>query len=413
MPEPRDSTCTATHLGEVFRTSLRLLSGRFEFLAAQLWEVGPHGQEATLRAEEGLRDVLEAISPRGREMAREILDKKAPSSIVFSEVAGGGEHSLGRALVASGVRAVWAIALGEPGRPSALLVIYLQEPLRPEPAMEDFLEAMAAQASLALEVGECCQDLRAKFHQMQAGVGRWAALAELAVGQTHDFNNALGLILGNAHVLRSKLGSTEEALRALDVIEGAVLDAAEKVRHLQGLKSNIAEGPRVRPVDLNNLAEEVLQLMREKFKGALVEGVTIELQKDLGSRLPIRANPVLLREALLSVLLSSFHPLPRGGKITLRTWQDLQAVHLSVSDTGTKLSRAFGRGRMGRKTSPPQEPAEALGLDQNVATACDLIRSQQGELVVRTEKGMGTTVTITFPKASYDAPSSDSPVAHL
>jgi signal transduction histidine kinase len=279
-------------------------------------------------------------------------------------------------------------------------------PVELMPGDEPLLEVFAMQLLAAWELWRALLGLHESERRLVQAEGL-EVLAELAMGETHDFNNALGLILGNAHMLRSKLASTEEALGALDVIEQAVNDAAERVKRLQGLKSKIADGPRVDQVHLSNLAEEVLQFMRIKFKEVLIDGGTIEVHKDLRCTFPVLANPALLKEALLNLVMNSIRAMPKGGKITLRTWEDVKKVHLSVSDTGLDISSV---GKKGKPPRPlPSRSDAGPGLSMGIATACTLIESLDGEIVVHKEEGMGTTVTITFPKAEGQAQGSLAP----
>lgn len=285
-----------------------------------------------------------------------------------------------------GLRTMVGSSLFREGRPIGAMMVLCPSPDRFLPDDESLLEVLTMHFMASWELWWVQRGLdESRGRLMEAE--EYEAKAQRALGETHDVNNALGLILGNAHMLRSKLSSTEEALKALDIIEQAVGDASERVKRLQGLKAPVAGGPRVDGVDLNHAAEEALQLMRHKFKEALLEGVNIELEKDLGSSFQVRANPVLVREALLKVIMSSARGLPRGGTITLRTWEDLEQVHLSVSDTGAPSA------------SRPRHRAESLGAASGIASARNLIKSQRGEVVIQSHEATGTTVTITFPKA--------------
>lgn len=285
-----------------------------------------------------------------------------------------------------GVQAMMGSSLLREGRPTGAMMLLCPSPDRFQLDDDPLLEVLAMHFMASWELWWLQKGLaESQGRLMKAEENE--AKAQRTLDETHDVNNALGLILGNAHMLRSKLSSTEEALKALDIIEQAVGEASERVKRLQGLRVAVAGGPRVNRVDLNHAAEEALQLMRHKFKEALVEGVTIELKKDLGSGFQVLANPVLLREALLKVIISSAQGMPRGGSITLRTWEDQKRVHLSVSDAGAQAASTPGSQALGLRAGP------------GIASAQNLIKSQAGEVVIQSHEGMGTTVTITFPKA--------------
>ncbi len=222
-------------------------------------------------------------------------------------------------------------------------------------------------------------------------------LAKRAIGKTHDFNNFLGLILGNLYLLSPRLDQSDrEAFRILDVMERTVMDATETVRRLHELTSRTAAGPRVTPVDLNELAEDVLEMLRVKFKEVLAKGISIEIQKDLKLERPILADAALLREALINVVLNSIQAMPKGGKLTIRTWEGSGTVHIAVSDTGVGMSHEV-RSRI---FEPFFTTKGDDGFGMGMAMTHDLIKSQQGEVEVESAVGRGTTVTISLPKAA-------------
>lgn len=349
----------------------------------------PYGSSDTLR-------LFGAYGPE-RESAEELIRSCRPyaSTIMRSH----------RPVVLSGLeplgslagRAVVGVPLRSEGRPVGALMLLKAEPALMAPKDERLLEAFGHNLAGAWRLWRLLEELgysRQRLHQAEG----LEALARLALGETHDFNNVLGLILGHAHLLRSRLSSAEEALDLLDVIERAVREATLRIRRLQGLKSEIAQGPRVARLDLNDVAEEVMRALKVRFKRSLAGGTTIELKKELLSPWPVLAQPELLKEALLSMIEDSMRALPKGGKLTLRTWDDLRSVHLSVSDTrlgGSKPARPIGRG--GKHL--------AFTGGEGFATACELIKSIHGEVAVKNELGGGTTVTISLPKAEEAATS--------
>ncbi|MCJ7527030.1 MAG: hypothetical protein MUO37_02790, partial [Methyloceanibacter sp.] len=75
------------------------------------------------------------------------------------------------------------------------------------------------------------------------------ALGELAAGVAHDFNNALGIILGTAQCL-AETTTDEDVLEGLDAIEKAAKDGARTVERVQEfVRTKSTEG--FAPFDLN------------------------------------------------------------------------------------------------------------------------------------------------------------------
>jgi signal transduction histidine kinase len=109
----------------------------------------------------------------------------------------------------------------------------------------------------------------------------------------------------------------------------------------------------------------------------------------------IVANPYLLRQALVHLLINSIHAMPDGGRITLET-SNQSEVMLSLSDTGHGISPEampyifepfFTTRKMG----------EGTGLGLSVARS--ILRQHNGEIQVQSELNRGTQVMIRLPIA--------------
>ncbi|MCH7768180.1 MAG: GAF domain-containing sensor histidine kinase [Nitrospinae bacterium] len=283
------------------------------------------------------------------------------------------------------------------GRPVGVFVLLSSNPDRFTPWDESVLEIFARHLATAWEVSLTRGALK-KTKEKLILTERFELLAKSAVGKAHDFNNFLGLVLGNLYLLRPRLDpSDREAFRIIDVMEQTIMGATNTIKSLQELTSKTAESPRVvTPVDLNEVAEDVLEMLRVKFKEALAKGISIEVQKRLQLKRSVLADPATLREALLNVVLNSIHAMPMGGRLTLRTWEGSGTVHLAVSDTGVGMSQEV-RSRI---FEPFFSTKVGVGVGMGMAMTHDLIKSQQGEVEVKSEVGQGTTVLISLPKVA-------------
>ena len=76
----------------------------------------------------------------------------------------------------------------------------------------------------------------------------------------HHLNNLFAVILGRLETLLAKVAEPE-ARRYLEIVQRAALDGAEVVRRVQRF-SRVQPVSRTIPVDLNQLAQEVLELTR-------------------------------------------------------------------------------------------------------------------------------------------------------
>ncbi|MBI4588266.1 MAG: GAF domain-containing protein [Candidatus Rokubacteria bacterium] len=258
--------------------------------------------------------------------------------------------------------------------------------------------AFASQAAIALENARLFQeaqhalaDLKAAQEQLiQSATMR--ALGELAAGMAHHLNNLLAIMLGR---LRLLLSSAESAAirRPLTIVERAAMDATEVVRRLSRF-ARVQPTEEWQPVNLRELATEVLEMMRPRWQDAAqAQGIRIEAIVE-GREVPtVVGNAVSLREVLINLVLNAVDALPAGGRIVIRTFGEHGWACLAVSDTGVGMSDAV-RERAAEPFFTTKGPkATGLGLSASYG----VLQRHGGELRIESAEGQGTTVTIRLP----------------
>ncbi len=361
-----------------------------------MWSVDEVSGQLQLAGVSGAdRNRVEEVLRADEPFVKELMDGGKPVVVKdLSRETGWGNREL---LDITAHEALLGAPIVVDGRPIGVFVLLSSNPDRFTPWDELVLEIFARHLAAAWEVSLTRGVLKETKEKLIL-TERFELLAKSAVGKAHDFNNFLGLVLGNLYLLRPRLDpSDREAFRIIDVMEQTIMDATNTIMSFQELTSKTAESPRVViPVDLNEVAEDVLEMLRVKFKEALAKGISIEVQKRLQLKRSVLADPAMLREALLNVVLNSIHAMPKGGRLTLRTWEGSGTVHLAVSDTGVGMSQEV-RSRI---FEPFFSTKGGVGVGMGMAMTHDLIKSQQGEVEVKSEVGQGTTVLITLPKVA-------------
>ncbi len=286
----------------------------------------------------------------------------------------------------------------------------------------EVLESLAAQAGLAIENARLYAETRKAYEDLQAAKDQLIqaetlrALGEMAGGVAHDFNNLLSVILGRAHLLRDEKADLESGLQ---IIERAALDGAETVRRLLGF-ARVRSETNDAPVDLAALVAQVLELTRPRWKDeAQRRGAPIEV--DLVSE-PVPAvwgNAAELREALVNLVFNAVDAMPEGGRLTLGTRRpghpcrrdgrrrgegevpddvatgsgDL--VEVFVQDTGVGMAPEVRR----RAFEPFFSTKGAKGTGLGLAMVYGVVGRHGGEVLVESQEGEGTTVSLRLPTA--------------
>ena len=235
-------------------------------------------------------------------------------------------------------------------------------------------------------------DLRATQAQLVRGE-TLSAIGKLASGMAHHLNNLFAVILGRLETLLVKVPADPDARRYIEIIQRAAQDGAEVVRRVQRF-SRVQPVSRATPVDLNQLAQEVLEVTRPRWHNeAQLRQIRIDTELHLGGIRAVAGEIAPLREVLMSLVLNAIDAMPGGGQLTVRTWSDAKEVHCAVSDTGTGMSDEV-RQRVFEPFFTTKGP-KSTGLGLSVTYG--IVQRHNGRIDIETGLGRGTTVRITFP----------------
>lgn len=235
-------------------------------------------------------------------------------------------------------------------------------------------------------------DLRATQAQLVRGE-TLSAIGKLASGMAHHLNNLFAVILGRLETLLVKAPADPDARRYIEIIQRAAQDGAEVVRRVQRF-SRVQPVSRATPVDLNQLAQEVLEVTRPRWHNeAQLRQIRIDTELHLGGIRAVAGEIAPLREVLMSLVLNAIDAMPGGGQLTLRTWSDANEVHCAVSDTGAGMSDEV-RQRVFEPFFTTKGP-KSTGLGLSVTYG--IVQRHNGRIDVDTGLGRGTTIHITFP----------------
>jgi CheY-like chemotaxis protein len=146
--------------------------------------------------------------------------------------------------------------------------------------------------------------------------------------------------------------------------------------------------------NLKKLIEEAAKLTRPRWKDqALAEGRQFEVLYELEEVTPIACNPSEIREMLVNLIFNAVDAMPRGGKLTLRTYHQEGRVAFDVGDSGTGMTEEVRKRCMEPFFSTKGEKGTGLGL----AMVFGIVQRHDGKLDIESELGVGTTFKISFP----------------
>jgi len=213
----------------------------------------------------------------------------------------------------------------------------------------------------------------------------FATIGELAAGLAHELRNPLAGIGGVLRVLAGQL-------RLEDTTRGLLADVQAQVARMDKTLTDLLEhahpaAPTMIGLDVNELLEQSLRFLPRS---------TIEIVRQFDDSLPpLRADPGLLHQAFLNILVNARQAMPQGGRLTLRTQLDEtdgRTVRVLISDTGAGIAPEH-LGRVFEAFFTTKSRGTGLGL----AIAARAVEQHGGRIEVASGSGRGTTFTIALP----------------
>jgi len=226
-------------------------------------------------------------------------------------------------------------------------------------------------------------------------------LGKLTGALAHEIKNPLSTIKVNLQLVKEELDSSAEwskigpdendrrfarALRKIAVIQKET-DRLEQIldsflRYIHRTELQLAR------IDINELISDMIDFYSPQ---AYSHSITIR-QSLYNKPLVCKADPDMLKQAVLNLFINARQAMSNGGELIIRTDRQNKEAVIQISDTGTgiapdKLGHIFDAYYSLR----PQ--GSGLGLP----TTKKVVQAHKGTIAVDSELGKGTSFTIKLP----------------
>ncbi|HTZ84968.1 MAG TPA: ATP-binding protein [Candidatus Acidoferrales bacterium] len=240
------------------------------------------------------------------------------------------------------------------------------------------------------------------------------AVGRLAGGVAHDFNNAIGVVVGYSALLKERVPGDANALHYTEEISKAGRRAASLTRQLLAFSRKQVIQPTI--LDLNSVVSDTDKMLR-RLIGEDIE-MTVALAGDLGR---IKADRSQIEQVLMNLAVNARDAMPQGGRLAIETTNarlDKTAiaqhpggkpgdyVALSVSDTGCGMDKET-QAHIFEPFFTTKGVGKGTGL--GLATVYGIIQQSEGLIWVYSEPGKGARFKLYWPRttgASQNLPAS-------
>lgn len=226
-----------------------------------------------------------------------------------------------------------------------------------------------------------------------------SALGQVLGGISHELNNPLSVLAGQALMLKEKAPNDDIAARADRIIR-----AADRCSRIVRSFLDLARNRPAEPVatSLNETIVEAVETMIDSLRRTGIE-VVLELPSDLPH---VIVDPDQLRQVIVNLLTNAQQAMecavgPMRITMTTRSSADGECVHLRFGDTGPGVPKDIS-SRIFDPLFTTKAPGKGTGL--GLALCRRIMEAHGGDIELQLTSARGSSFLLTFTKLAV-APS--------
>lgn len=240
-------------------------------------------------------------------------------------------------------------------------------------------------------------NLQEKLYQSQ----KMESIGNLAGGIAHEFNNILGIIIGNNELIFDDLPEWGHSRECCEEIKIAGLRARDIVKQLLTFSRRDSATKKV--INIQSVVNESLKLIRSSTP------TNIEIKQNLTpDGIPVFGNATQINQVLINLVNNAVDAMPEtGGELTLNLTRGKvdenlpsslspgQYVKLVVSDNGMGMDKETLN-----KIFEPYFTTKPIGQGTGIGLSVvhGIVEQHGGFIVADSNPGQGTTFTVYLPE---------------
>ncbi len=210
---------------------------------------------------------------------------------------------------------------------------------------------------------------------------RLSQLGEMSAGISHELRNSMSVISGYAKLLCKKVESSNKS--TVDAILTEINSMDKIISELLAF---------AKPTVLNTGQVDLSEMIKESAATAVGDNNTIEVSINAVNYMSIKADEILLRQALINLFINAVEAMPEGGRLGIELSYLNDKAAITVQDTGYGIPKDLIQ-RIFLPFHTTKEKGTGLGL----ALVQKVIISHGGSIDVDSKEGEGTTFRVVLP----------------
>jgi PAS domain S-box-containing protein len=226
---------------------------------------------------------------------------------------------------------------------------------------------------------------------------KMSSIGVLAAGVAHEINNPLNSVAGYAEALLRRFRDSPDLAvdPRLEDFQGYLNVIIREAYRCKGVIDGLLSFSRksdgtISSVDVNELMQEVLELLRHKSR---YDKVTIDFD---GCADPpvVKGDAAALRQVFLNLVLNAIQAIDGPGLVAITTAVKGDEVVVRVRDTGSGIAPET-LDQIWNPFFTTKSVGQGLGL--GLAVSYNIVKKHSGEVQVETEIGKGTLFSVRLP----------------
>ncbi len=243
---------------------------------------------------------------------------------------------------------------------------------------EQFIEALSAHASVALE--------NARLAQEMVQSERLSAVGRMASTIIHDIKNPMSTLRVYAQVLKKKSGNEEAAKLADEMIvqvDRFVTMTQEILDFTRGITSlNVSK------VEFEEIMESVLNFVEKDLSK---NNVSLVRESRFHGKIKVDKDKIV--RVFYNIASNAKDAMPNGGTLTVTSQQENGFVRVDFTDTGVGMPEEVKK----RIFEPFVTHGKKHGTGLGMAIVKKVIDDHKGKIQIDSAEGKGTTISVYLP----------------
>ena len=222
---------------------------------------------------------------------------------------------------------------------------------------------------------------------------RTSSILLLAAGVAHELGNLIASLTIHLQLINRRLKKLQ-AGRDTEALADSIRICEEEVRRLDGIIANFLEAIRPQAPDLSetHLADVLGEVLAFQQRELADRGIRVEAETraDLPA---VMADRNQVKQVFFNVIKNAVEAMQPGGRLRIKARTDDDNVYLAFGDSGSGIKQE-NMVRLFQPYHTTKSGGHGLGL----MVVQRIMREHGGQIGIESKEGVGTVVTLQFPR---------------